>query len=457
MRNLRKGMAMPVVMSLIVILVLIAMSVASTGIATLNMAGANQLSRQSVLAAEAGIASAFREILRGSPWTQYNNVAYGRESRYSVQSIVGPSAVAGQPNVPAGTVYLLATGTTRGRHPRRVGVLISGSGSPAASGHAIATAGPIQMQGGGRVAGSIKASQNINLQGGVKITPHQGEGRILAGEEIEMQGGVQRDPSQPMRARQTISKNSSDLPEDIARQIFPNDTTQESEAFIADYRFQNTPNAGETAEILPNPDPVALLGLRPDPINVGNYEKDATGYYIIDPPRPDVVQHLETEVTGALPLDDKIHLFVNGVTFQGGGAIQGKGTVVAGDGNGIEIQGGVDADANLLALRWPYQYPNGGSPSIRIQGGARVNGMVLAHDDVDIQGGARVQGMVVAYRPGGGGFSGQGGFRITFDAAGLTLPGFASWLSTPSGAPVGPGSLGITPGQPIRVLSWQRL
>lgn len=453
----RRAMALPTVLSLIVILVLIAMAVASTGIATLNLAGGNHLSRQSLMAAEAGVSAAIREIVRGTGWTSYNNVPYGRESRYSVQPIVGPSSVAGQPNVPAGAVYLLASATTRGSNPRRVGVLISGSGSPEATmSQAISAGGRIRLQGGATVSGSLKASEDIRLQGGVKILPFQGDGRLLAGQDIEMQGGVRRDPSQDMRARGSITANSTSLSEDPARQVYPNDSSEASAPFIADYRFENTTATGEIGQVLPNPDPVRLLGLVPDASGL-NYEKDASGYYIIDPPRPDVVQHLETEVTGALDLDGKIHLFVNGVRFQGGGGIQGQGTIVAGEGNGIEIQGGVNANANLLALRWPHQYPSSGNPSIRIQGGATVNGMILAHEDVEIQGGARVNGMVVAYRPGGGNFEGQGGLRISFDAAGLTLPGFESWLAPPSGIPVGGGSLGIPPGQPIRILSWQRL
>ena len=46
-------MALAVVMSLVTILILIAIAVATTGIATLNQAGARNLSYQSVYAAEA--------------------------------------------------------------------------------------------------------------------------------------------------------------------------------------------------------------------------------------------------------------------------------------------------------------------------------------------------------------------------------------------------------------------
>ncbi|HMO12208.1 MAG TPA: hypothetical protein PKB06_12065, partial [Actinotalea sp.] len=72
------------------------------------------------------------------------------------------------------------------------------------------------------------------------------------------------------------------------RQVYPNDSSESSAPFIADYRFENTTAAGEIGQVLPNPDPVRLLGLVPD-VSGLNYEKDASGYYIIDPPRPDVV------------------------------------------------------------------------------------------------------------------------------------------------------------------------
>ncbi|MBT9583302.1 hypothetical protein IV102_08125 [bacterium] len=461
MRN-RQGMAMPVVMSLIVILVLIAMSVASTGIATLNLAGANHLSRQSVFAAEAGLAAAFREIIQGNAWTSYTNVAYGRESRYSVQSIVGPSSVVGQPDVPAGAVYLLATGTTRGRHARRVGVLIEGAGSaPAAAyGYAISTGGELRMQGGGTVAGSLKSNQDLQLQGGIKVVPFQGSGRMLSGQDIDISNGIKRDPSQDLRARQQISIGSGSEPPNPVKLIFPNDATPDSAPFIADGRFTNTLNVGEVGEILPNPDPVVLLGLTPDPAVPGDYLKDLAGEYVMDPARTDVVPHslADTAISSptSLNLAGKIHFFPGGISFSGNGAVTGPGTIVAGAGKGISIQGNHNLEANLLALRWPGQMPSGGNPTITIQGNTDVKGLILAHEDVDVQGNFHLTGMIVAYRPNGGDFDGQGNRGITFDSSGLALPGLQTW-QTPPGGPVGGGTLGITPGQPLKVLSWQRL
>lgn len=452
MQNKRKAMAMPVVMSLIVIMILIALAVASDGIATLNLAGSNYLSQQSVYAAEAGLAAAFREIIQGNAWTGYTNVAYGRESRYSVVSITGPSSGPGQPTVPANMVYLLATGSTRGGNVRRVGVLIAGSGAPGAAstgGYAIQAGDRVRLQGGGTIAGSIKASSELRMQGGIKVVPFQGNGRLVAGQNIDISNGIKRDPSQEMRAQGTI--NGSSAPDPV-RLIFPNDTTPSSAPFINDGRFTNTLAAGETSEILPNPDPAVLLGLTPD--GAGDYVKNiATGQYTVDTTR--VVLHTETSISSpsTLALNGQIHFFPNGIQFQGNSSVTGQGTIVAGAGNGISIQGNHSFQANLLALRWPAQMPNSGNPTISIQGNTNITGLILAHEDIDVQGNFSLKGMAVAY---GGRFDGQGNRNISFDASGLTLPGLQSW-QTPPGPPVGGGTLGITPGQPLNIISWQRL
>jgi len=318
------------------------------------------------------------------------------------------------------------------------------------------------MQGGGTVAGSLKSNQDLQLQGGIKVVPYQGSGRMLSGEDIDIGNGIKRDPSQDLRARQQISIGSGNEPTNPVKLIFPNDATPDSAPFIADGRFTNTLNAAEVGEILPNPDPAVLLGLTPippPPAVATDYAKDGLGNYTTTRPA-DVVIHSETETSisspASLDLAGKIHLFPGGISFSGNSAVTGPGTIVAGAGKGISIQGNQNLEANLLALRWPGQMPSGGNPSITIQGNTDIKGLILAHEDVDVQGNFHLTGMIVAYRPNGGDFDGQGNRRITFDSSGLALPGLESWQAPPAG-PVGGGTLGITPGQPLKVLSWQRL
>ena len=451
----RRGLALAVVMSLIVILVLIAIAVGTSGIATLNQVGAQHLSTQSVYAAEAGLNAAFREIVQGNSWTGYSNVSYGRESSYSVVATPGPAAATtDHPALPAGTVYLLATGVTRKHYQRRVGVLISGTGSAAAAsagGYALAGGARVEQQGNGTISGSIKASGEVRAQGSFKIIPYQGSGRIAAGGDIDLANNTRRDPSQELRARQTISIGPGTQPLDPVRLIFPGDTTPASAPWIADYRTTNTLNAGDVGEVLPNPDPVELLGL----VRLGSdYQLDPAdnSLYRIDPPRPDVIQHTETDGTG-LNLDNKIHFYRNGFSISGNGAVTGTGTIVVGNGNSIHIQGNHNLNANLIALRWTGQQPSGGNPSIDIGGNVQVNGMILAHERVDIQGNFDLKGMIIAYH---GDIRMQGNKHVTYDAAGFSLRGLESWRA-PLTPPTGPGTLGILPGQPIKVLSWQRL
>jgi hypothetical protein len=452
----RRGLALAVVMSLIVILVLIAIAVGTTGVATLNQTGAQHLSTQSVYAAEAGLNAAFREIVQGNSWIGYSNVPYGRESLYSVVATPGPAAATSEhPVLPAGTVYLLATGVTRKHYPRRVGVLISGTGSVAAAsagGYALAGGARVEQQGNGTISGSIKASDEVRASGNFKIIPFQGAGRIAAGSDIDLAHNTRRDPSQELRARNTISIGSGTMPLDPVRLIFPGDTSAASAPWINDGRFSNTLNSGDIGEVLPNPDPVLLLGLTSD--GAGGYSPDTTdpSLYLMDPTRTDVVQHPETDGSG-LNLNNQIHFYPKGFSISGNNAVSGKGTIVVGDGKDIHIQGNQDLNANLIALRWTKQMPSSGNPSIHIQGNSSVNGLILAHEKVEIQGNFDLKGMIVAYH---GDIRMQGNKHVTYDAAGFGLPGLQSWQA-PLTPPTGPGTLGILPGQPIKVLSWQRL
>lgn len=452
----RRGIALAVVMSLIVILVLIAIAVGTSGIATLNQAGTLQLSNQSVYAAEAGLAAAFREIVMGNSWSGYSNVPYGRESRYWVVPTIGPAAAApDHPAIPSGMAYLLATGTTRGKFSRRVGVLITGTGAPAAAGgggYAVASGGRVDVQGNSAISGSIKASDDVRGGGNFKVIPFQGSGRIASSADIDLPHNTFRDPSQELRATGTISVGGT-LGLDPVKLIFPGDATPASAPWIADgLHFTNTLNPGDVGEVLPNPDPHVLLGLTDD--TLGGYVADTVdpSLYLMDATRTDVVQHAETDGSG-LNLNNQIHFYPHGFSISGNNAVTGKGTIVVGGGQSIHIQGNQTVNANLIALRWPNQLPSSGNPSIDIQGNSDINGMIWAGQDVHIQGNFTGKGMVIAYK---GDVHMQGNKHLTYDAGGFSLPGLGSWQA-PLTPPTGPGTLGIVAGQPLKIVSWQRL
>lgn len=453
----RRALALPVVMSLIVIMILIAVSVASSGVATLNMAGSHNLSLQSVYAAEAGIAASFRQIIQGTAgWTGFSNVPYGKESVYSVVATAGPApAGPDRPAIPAGTVYLLATATTRKHFPRKVGVLVTGTGLQSAGfNFVVATGGGIDAQGNNDYVGSLKAGRSITEHGNIKVIPYQGSGRQLAGQDIDQHGNIRRDPSQEMRAGGVINGSSA---VDPVRLIFPADSTPASAPFIADpNRYSSAVLPGDGGRLtLPNPDPAQLLGLTPD--GAGNYTLDALGNYTINATvAPDVVLHDDSPAT--LNLNNQVHFFPHGIAFSGNNAVSGNGTIVVGEGNTLSIQGNHNnLKVNLIALRWPVQWASlAGNPSIDLKGNINMSGLVYAHEDVSIRNNVDLEGMVIAFHDGAGDFSGHGNQNYTYNANGLTLRGFTSWLNPPT-APVGPGTLGLAPGQPLRILSWERL
>ncbi len=443
---MRRGIALPVVLSVLTLMLIIVAVVASSGILNLQQARVDTFEKSSLYAAEAGIARSIRDIIGGGSGVVTGNI--GTNSKFAVTVTPGPSV--GPPQVPANCWYLLATGTTGDRYPRRVGVLIRGlAGGEATSSfpYVIATGGTLGAHGGGRVAGSLKSNGDLTLGGGIKLAPVQGNGRLLSSADVTVQGGVKVDPTQDVRARGTASVAKA------GPNVYSSDNTPASAPFIADGRYSNTLNTGEVGEVLPNPDPAVLLGLTDD--GGGDYVKDPlTGDYVIDSNRTDVVQHPETLINGTLVLDGKIHFFPNGVTIQD---VSGDGTIVSGNGNKITFNRAIRGfpKMNVLALRWKSQMAaRVGDPSIEFANGKNeINGLLLAHEDIATKSNFLLNGMIVCYNPGTGDFSSQGHRIINYDSIGLLLPGFESWLTGGAGGAGG----GLGRYLPVLILSWQRL
>lgn len=433
----QRAIALPVVLSVLTLMLIIVSVVASSGVVNLQQARVDTFQKQSLYAAEAGIARSIRDIIGGG--TGNLNGQLGQSS-YQVRVTMGPSV--GPPQVPAGAAYLLSTATTGNRYERRVGVMIRGLQNGEATSsfpYTVAAGGTVDIEGGGRVGGSLKSTGDLRVWGGVRITPVSGNGRVLSHEDIQLGNGVKVDSSQDIRAAQTVNQSGSN--------VFANDSTPASSAFINDGRFTNTLNLGEVGEVLPNPDPVTLLGLTED--GLGDYVVDPlTGLYQVDAARTDVVQHPET-VVGNLALDGKIHFFPDGVTID---TVSGEGTIVSGRGNPVTFNRAIHgfARVNVLALRWQSQMPALGNPSITFTGGHNeIAGLILAHGNVSTQGNFNLRGQIVCYA---GNFTSNGNRNILYEPSGMLLPGFESWLTGGFGG-VG-GGLGLN--QPVMIISWQR-
>ena len=447
----KRAIAIPVVLSVIALCVVIVTAVATAGLANLFYTNVNRDGKQSVYAAEAGVAQAIRKIVSGTAgWNGSTDVRFGQDCSFSVQVIKGPSSLPGQPRVPAGYAYLLGTGKTHAKYPRQVGVLVTTATSSGDFGfrYALAAQKNIDMQGGGGVGGAIKASGDLHLQGGIKVSAVNGDGRMIAGSFLSLSNGIKRDDSQDLRSGGTIMIGNNVESADPANYIFPNDTSVAARPFIADGRFTNTLNSGEVGEILPNPNPTSLLGLISD--GAGGYKFDPLnpGLYLLDPARTDVVQHAGTTVSGSLDLAGKIHFFPNGVTLNGN--IQGSGSIVSGGGNDIDISH-VSGNVNVLALSWPN---NPGRGSISVGSNTQLQGLLLAHKSITTQGNFSLVGSMIAYSDS---VNSQGNRDVTYDGRGYLLPGLETWANPTPSSPPGPGSGTGIPAGPVTIVSWQRL
>lgn len=429
------GIALPFVLLILALMIVIITTVVKQGFGTLHQAKAAQFSKQSLFAAEAGAADALRRLIEDPTWLgPLPNASLPSGGRYSAEitnNLTGAGVVSASNGavVPPGFAYILATGTRPdGSYPRRAGLLTS-TGSTTALGFALGAGGDINLQGSKNVSGSLKASGDIRLQGSTRITPLNGAGRLLAGGSLTTQGSTRMDEAQDARARGAVSTTPAI---NGAYLVQGGDTSPSTLPFIADGRYTNALTGGEQGQVLPNPDPSAL-------INDGN---------------PAFVRHDVTETTlSSLNLNGRIHYFPGGISFSGSNAVTGPGTIVAGEGNGITFQGSTgNLEANLIALRRPDQFPAAGTPSISFQGSTNITGLIYAHEDVTTQGSFTLNGVMIAYRPGGGNIRTQGSTNITLDSSVFAgIPGFEPWANGFG------GTGGITPGAgALTVFSWEK-
>lgn len=415
---------------------LIAVStVTKQGIGSLRQAKTQQFSKQALFAAEAGACDALRQLVEDPtfagpiPETDLPlGATYSVEILNNITPGAGTQTAPTGAEVPEGFAYIFATGEY-GTINRRVGLLVS-PGSSSAFGLAVGSGGDTRMQGSKTIFGTVKASGDIRMQGSSRIIPLDGSGRVLASQDVRFQGSTRIDESQDVRARGAITTGGSTK----GGLVFQSsDTTEDTLPFITGVsRTTNELLPGEQGLVLPNPDQGALLDPTLNPL---------------------LIEHPETTLS-SLTLNNQVHFFPNGISFSGGANIIGPGTIVSGNGNPIEFQGGTGTiDANLIALRSPAQFPSTGNPSIRFQGSTQVNGLVYAHEDVEFQGSSQVNGVVIAYRDGGGDITAQGSTRITLDSSVFAdIPGFESWADGFGGVGGLPSGIG-----PISVDLWERM
>lgn len=440
-RALSKGLALPLVLSVMALLALLVAAVSTSSLGSLNTIKLRDQSARSLYAAEAGVAKAIRLLVGDSSFAGVQEEpAYTDLTRWSFEVYNnGDGSTPFAPNgavIPFGTAYILSVGSgSDGRFERSVGVLVRtsslGSGWP----FAVGAGGDVRLQGGQKtIGGGLKANGPIRFISPTTVVPRGGEGRVLTSMSLQVSGPTRLDSGQDARSRGSISGNIQG-----AQQVVANDTTVDTEPFLLDYRTSPALAASEAGRIvLPNPDPARYY--TPDPI----LDPDA------DPTlSADVIVH--GSVPPVLDLGGGVHLFPNGAVFGNSNTIQGEGTMVAG-GTGFVFErplgsAGSPLRANILAVRDPAAPSQ--LPSIDFKNNSHIQGMVYAHGGIEAGSNMTIEGIVIAYE--GDLFFGAN-VQLLLDGSALTAPGFEAFYGVSYGGGGGPGSSG-----PVEVLLWQRL
>jgi len=416
-----RGSALAILLLVLAVLLVLLVAVVAIGARHSRMAQANLASVAAVQSAEAAIHAGINQLSTNSAWsTGFDNAALGGEQdqKYSLQvtnNLAGPSPVTAPDgvSVPAGTVYLMATGTSQGgTFSRQVAVFLSG-GIPFS--YAIASGGNVSMGASGDVYGTIKSNDRIFIKN-LDLYPVNGEGRLLGSDDIEVQGGVKMISGQDVRARGTITGQDKISG---ASAIVPADTTPATAPFIVDGRTTNNAPAGQ--EAMPNPDTAELL--------------------------KSVVTHDQTTWNEPLDLAGQVHYFPNGVTFGSKTTFSGSGTVVAGNQPGNPTANRIVFDCvlknptmNVVVLDGQNGTVGGGR--IEFNRATTLEGLIFCHGSIYSNASFTLTGRAIAY---GDGEFVHSGARITSTLQQGPVPGFEAFFGGGAG------------GGALNVASWQRL
>jgi hypothetical protein len=438
-------LALPFVLLVLTLLLVAVSAVAHQGLGTLQQAKLEEFKKQAVLAAEAGVADAIEQMVNNSaldgPVAEVEMEVGATYSFVVFNNFTGgsPTLASNGAEVPAGCAYILSTGEM-GTISRQVGATVR-PGAASALGIAIGVGGRINMSGSKRVTGTVKANGDIDFSGSTRIEPLDGSGQLLSNSSITVSGSTRVDDTQDVLARSGISGSIRG-----AYNIDGADSSAATEAFINDYRTDNSLLPGEKGSVLPNPKIEDLLN----------------GAVIHDPDG-DPTTNNGPENSGDLDLGGKVHFFPYGVNFSGSTRITGPGTIVTAGGHPIDFSGSSRlAEVNLVALRTVYTDPVTGTDyavntsnnaSITVSGSSRITGMVYAHDGINGSGSLRIEGLLIAYDSLTGNLNKSGSTRVELDSTVLAkIPGFEPWANGfggEGGIPAGSGSVGV--------ISWERL
>ncbi len=409
--------SLAIALMVLVVLVVMVVAVGVLGSQHLNLVRANLRSTTAIYAAEAGIARSLVELKANRGWSAgFQNVEMVGEwdPGYSVavtnNNLGGGLMTAPDgTEVPAGCVYLLATGTCKGVNPRRVAVMLKAGGGGGFR-YVIASGGTINLSAGCDITGSIKATGSVTTGGNVNLhfdnTAGGIGGNLLSAGDVTL-GSLKMDEGQGqvVRAKGQISGDAT------------NGTTEPYSSGTDVLPFDHP----DGSDSLPHPDLATLLA-------------------------PGTVVHDDYFDEKELVLAGKTHHFPAGLKV---GKVVGPGTIVVGE-TGTSTSatfdqfgnGNTPENVNIIGL---------GDASLKFTRDTRIVGLIYSEGMISAK-----ELRVVAPDDGPGGYviacGGLGGVSVKVGASltikpnpGLKVPGFENWFG-------GSGAGGI-----IQVMSWQRL
>lgn len=429
MRRNRRGISLAVALLVLTVLVVTGVATSTVGVQALNLATAEKNSRGAFYTAEGGLAQTVQRVeddstLKGILATNEPLSASGGTYTASVSNNLSsrtPMLLPDGTVIPPLHALVTAEGAgDQGGQRKRVTVLVKCERE--FFDYAVMSGGDITLQGQSEVNGNMRANGSITFGG----TSHHDKpdvykgGKMMSGSGIDIQSTLAvEDASQEVRARDNIDGSQKIHGTDA---VYADDQTKYTTQMLNDGSLQ-PPTQGEA---IPNPDPATLL---------------ASGAYVL---------HNETVMNGgSLNLNNQVHYFPNGISFEKGVKIEGPGTIVVGEGHDAVFKCPIGSNTtpgqlNILSLDGESGRGKGdGKGNIIFENGTFLKGLIYAHNDVTFRANWRVQGSVVTYY---GDVTASANTVFELDRIAVKMPGFETWLI---GASQYGGPVNLSP------VSWQ--
>lgn len=437
-RKREKGIATFIALLVLAILTVIIFAISAQGVWNMNYVKLDTCRKSAFQGAETGVSEALLQFKEGKKdWdkgvgSSATPVSLSTGTQYYAQ-VFKPTTPNPPVEVKQGTLYFLGTGID-GKTSQQVGILIKDTSSGAFR-YAIASAGDLKFK-NTNVKGSIKCSGNLTQTSTVDVYPEEikdsngsityGDGRVLVSKQI--QNGVKQlnihtdtdsSTKQDVRAR-TGATGASKI--DGADPLVLNDTSSDTEPFIADGSTSPNTDPSVPGQTLPCPDDSELLAKVE--VNHGSEVPTSDTMY-------------------TQPITGGVHYFPNGVTLKC--AISGDATIIVGKPGSpgkLTYQCNVSTSTQVNLIAIDGAGGKSGGANITFSNNCTIKGVVYSQGNVTSQGSLDVIGTVISYNGDQTHTNAQSTFSFDEDVLG-NCPGFEKFFGGGGGSVV--------------ILSWQKL